>query len=163
MNAINRILVPMDLSGRNLNAYKHAQEIASRHAAKIDVIHIIPMWRYFSESLEQLNMPLDMEDDLYPNSQEWASAKINKLMDRYLDPESKGKAVVRISHNPSRVITEYAEEGNYDLIVMDSGRHTADLLGGSITKKVIHHSHIPVLHTDASDSETDVAKDAVPA
>jgi nucleotide-binding universal stress UspA family protein len=153
----------MDLSNRNSNAFNHARQIADRHAAKIDVIHVIPMWKYFNESLQHLSIPLDSEEGVYPHLQEQASGKLKELMDRYLTSETKGKAVLRISHNPSRVSAQYAEMDKYDLIVMGRRKYSADLLSGNITEKVLHHSSIPVLHTDASDSETDVIKDAVPA
>lgn len=151
MYTIKKILVPTDFSDNASNAYRHAQQIASRYRAKIDFIHIIPTLRYFSESLEQLGMPLDMENDVYPHAQERASGKIKELMDSHLQPENKGDGIVRIGQKPSRAIADQAEQGTYDLVVMAvKGKHESDLLRGSITEKVIRYSKVPVLHTDKS-------------
>ena len=146
MFAIKRILVPTDFSENASKAYSHAQRIASRYGAKIDFIHIIPTLQYFSESMQQLGMPLDMEKDVYPHAQERASGKIKKLMDGHLKPGNIGKGIVRIEPKPSKAIAEYAEEKEYDLIVMAAkGRHESDLLRGSITEKIVRYSEVPVL------------------
>jgi nucleotide-binding universal stress UspA family protein len=69
MHSINKILVPTDFSDNASHAYSYTQKIAARYGAKVDLIHIIPTLQYFSESLEQLCMPLDMEQDVYPYAQ----------------------------------------------------------------------------------------------
>ncbi len=149
MYTIKKILVPTDFSDNASNAYSHAQQIAGRYGAKIDFIHIIPTLRYFSESMEQLGMPLDMENDVYPHAQERASGQIKELMDSHLQPENKGDGIVRIGQKPPKAIADQAEQGRYDLVVMAvKGKHESDLLRGSITEKVIRYSKVPVLHTD---------------
>lgn len=152
MYTIKKILVPTDFSDNASCAYSHARQIAERYGAKIDFIHIIPTLRYFSESLEQLGMPLDMEQDVYPHAQERASEKVNEIIDSYLEPELRGEAIVRIAPKPSKTISNFAEEGDYDLIVIAAkGQHESDLLRGSITEKIIRYSRAPVLHTDQPD------------
>lgn len=154
MYSIKKILVPTDFSDNASNAYSHAQQIAGRYGAKIDFIHIIPTLQYFSESMEQLGMPLDMQQDVYPHAQERASEKIKELMDTHLQPENKGDGIVRIGQKPSKAIADQAEQGKYDLVVMAAkGKHESDLLRGSITEKVIRYSKVPVLHTDQSSIE----------
>lgn len=146
MFTIKRILVPTDFSENASNAFSHAQRIASFYGAKIDSIHVIPTLHYFSESMQQLGMPLDMEQDLYPHAQEQATAKIKECMKKYLQPDTKGEGIVRIETKPSKAIAEYAEEQEYDLIVMAAkGQHESDMLRGSITEKIIRHSKVPVL------------------
>lgn len=155
MYTINKILVPTDFSDNASNAYSHARQIAGRYGANIDFIHIIPTLQYFNESLEQLGMPLDMEKDVYPHAQERASRQIKELMDDHLEPENKGDGIVRIAPKPAKAIADYAEEGNYDLIVIAAkGRHESDLLRGSVTEKIIRYSKVPVLHTDQPEIES---------
>ena len=149
MFTIKKILVPTDFSKNASKAYSHAQQIASRHGAKIDFIHIIPTLQYFSESMQQLGMPLDMEKDIYPHAKEQASGKINSLMESYVQPENMGRGIVQIRTKPSKAITNHAEKDDYDLIVMAAkGRHESDLLRGSITEKIIRYSKTPVLTTE---------------
>ncbi|WP_372637395.1 universal stress protein [Fodinibius sp.] len=149
MYTINKILVPTDFSENASNAYSHARQIAGRYGAKIDFIHIIPTLEYFNESLQQLDMPLDMDKEVYPDAQERASVHITELMNDHLEPENKGEGIVRIAPKPSKAIAEYAEQGSYDLIVIAAkGRHESDLLRGSVTEKLIRYSTVPVLHTD---------------
>lgn len=155
MYTIKKILVPTDFSDNASHAYSHAQQIAGSYGAKIDFIHIIPTLRYFNESLEQLGMPLDMEKELYPHAQKRASVQIKELMDGHLESENKGEGIVRIGPKPSKSIAEYAEQGNYDLIVIAAkGQGESDLLRGSVTEKIIRYSKVPVLHTDQPEIES---------
>ncbi len=149
MYTIKKILVPTDFSENASKAYNHAQQIASRYRATVDFIHIIPTLQYFGESLEQLGMPLDMENDVYPHAQKRATEKMNELMEKYLKPANRGEDVVKIAPSPSKALSNHAEQGHYDLIVMGArGQHDSDLLRGSITEKLIRYSKVPVLHTD---------------
>lgn len=154
MNTINRILVPTDFSENASKAYNHAQQIASRHGATIDFIHVIPTLQYFGESLAQLDLPLNMKKDAYPHAQERASDNIKKLMNDYLLQENRGEAIVNIAPTPSKVIAEHAEQGNYDLIVIAGKRQRGSgLIGGNITEKLIRYSDVPVLYTNKSTSD----------
>lgn len=151
MYAIKKILVPTDFSENASNAYSHAQQIASRYGAKVDFIHIIPTLRYFSESMEHLGMPLNMQNDVYPHAQERASKKIKELMNSTLESDNRGVDIVQIAPKPSKAIADHAEQGRYDLVVMAAkGGHDSYLLRGSITEKVIRYSKVPVLHTEKS-------------
>lgn len=155
MFTINKILVPTDFSDNASHAYSHARQIARRYGAKIDFIHIIPTLGYLNDSLQQLGMPLDMENDVYPHAQERASGQIKELMDDHLEPENKGEGIVRIAPKPSKAIADYSEEGNYDLIVIAAkGRDESDLLRGSVTEKIIRYSKVPVLHTEQPEIES---------
>lgn len=153
MKQIKKILVPTDFSDNAQFAYTHAQEIANRFGAKIDVMHVIPTLTYFTESMDSLESPLDVdeEEDMYPTVQKDVKQKLQTAMNDYLAEESRGKAIVRIERKPSQAIAELAEEGSYDLIVMPSkGQHESHLLRGSTTEKVIRHSRVPVFNVDAS-------------
>jgi len=150
MKSIKKILVPTDFSDNAELAYTHAQEIAHRFGAKVDVIHIIPTLKYFNESMDQLEAPLDNVDkELYPTAQKEVEHRLQTAMDDYLADESKGEPIVRIDRKPWEVVAELAQDDGYDLIVMPSkGRHQSKLLRGSTTEKVIRHSQVPVFTVD---------------
>lgn len=148
---IKKILVPTDFSDNAATAYQPAQQIATRYGAIVDFIHIIPTLNYCSESMSSLGVPLLMGEDLYSKMQEHASKKIDGLMHEFIELKNKGKGIVRTAPKPSQAIADFAEYGDYDLIVMAAkGHHEAEFLKGSITKKVIRYSTIPVFSTEES-------------
>jgi len=150
MKQIKKILVPTDFSANAKFALTHAQEIATRFDARIDLVHVIPTLKYFTESFESLESPLDNADkELYPTVQNETRQKLMATMDEYFSDTSKGEAILRIERKASQAIVELAEQNNYDLIVMPSkGRHGSHLLRGSTTDKVIRHSKVPVFNVD---------------
>lgn len=151
MEPIKKILVPTDFSDNARSAYDHSQEIAHRFDARVDFVHIIPMLKYFHESISTLGHPLDMEGEIYPRAQEEAEQKLKRFMDTYLTDEHRGEAICRVGRKPSARISDLAGEGGYDMIVMASkGQHDSHLLRGSTTEKVIRYSDIPVFTVDAS-------------
>lgn len=149
MKPIKKILVPTDFSENAQLAYRHAQEIAHRVGAKVDFIHIIPTLTYFHKSLSNMQAPLDVDQELYPTVQKEAVHQMQQAMDDYITEETKGEAICNINRKPSTAIAEYAEEHNYDLIVMASkGQHKSNLMRGSTTNKVVRHSSVPVFTVD---------------
>lgn len=152
MKQIKKILVPTDFSDRAPLAYRHAQEIAHRFGAKIDFIHVIPTFKYFRESMADLEAPLNIVDEeLYPKAQDEAKHRLQEAMDDYLTDENKGEAIVNVNRKPSQSIADTAKEKGYDLIVMSSkGEHETNLIRGSITGKVIRQSEVPVFTLDTA-------------
>lgn len=146
---IKKILVPTDFSEESISAYTHAQELAKKYGAKVDMIHIVPTLKYFSESFSKLGVPLDVDEDLYPHLKDGAKHKMGGFMDDYLEKEYRGDAIVKIERKPWKGIIDYAAENDYSLIVMAArGKHSSDLLKGSITEKIIRHSRVPVFTVD---------------
>ena len=150
MKEIKKILVPTDFSEQADAAYNHAQEIAKKFGAKIDLIHIIPTIKYFHESISNMGFPIDMDGDLYPSVQEEAIGKMGEIMKEHIEEEYRGESICKIDRTSAARIVDVANKGGYDLIVMASrGRHATHLLRGSTTEKVIRHSEIPVFTVDA--------------
>lgn len=150
MKQIKKILVPTDFSDQALAAYHHADHIAEKFGAKVDLIHVIPTLKYFQESISKLGVPISMDSDLYPKIQEETSEKLNKLMETHISEEHRGEIIRDIDRTASSNIVDVAEKGGYDLIVMASkGEHGTNLLRGSTTEKVVRHSQVPVFTVDA--------------
>jgi nucleotide-binding universal stress UspA family protein len=164
MKAIEKILVPTDLSEQAVPAYTHAQEIASKYGAIIDFVHIIPPLKYFSESLSKLGVPIDvMDEDLYPTLQKEVKHQMQELMEDYINEECRGKAIANIDRKTSSRISKIASEGGYNLIVMASkGEHDSDLLRGTTTEKVIRYSEVPVFTVDSKLSSKEVKQILLP-
>lgn len=146
MKKIEKILVPTDFSEGAKAAYSYAQKIASMFGAKIDFIHIIPLAKYFSESIKKMGVPFDMDKDLYPHVVEEAEHQMANIMNDYVREENRGESFVKIDRKPSEAIVDHAQSKKYDLILMGAkGSHETDLLQGATTEKVIRYSDRPVL------------------
>ncbi len=143
---VNHILVPTDFSEQSEVAIKMAGEFVDLYGCTVDLIHIIPMVKYFSESMEPLGLPLSLEKHLYPKSQEISHEKLEQLAKKYIKKEYRGKLISEIDRKPSEAITKFASSGDYDLILMSArGEHNSIHLMGGTTEKVIRYSKIPVL------------------
>lgn len=149
MIEINRILVPTDFSEASVSAYTHAEDLAQRFGAKVDLIHIVPMLQYFAESIKKMGVPFDMEQDLYPHVKDEAEHHLKRLMEDYLTDENRGSPYVLIDRKPSQAISNFAGEHGHDLVVMASrGDDGSAVARGSVTEKVIRHSEVPVFTVD---------------
>lgn len=66
MLTLDRILVPTDFSEGASAAYAYANALATKYGGKIDLLHVIPSFRYLHESISRLGLPIDMDKDIYP-------------------------------------------------------------------------------------------------
>lgn len=147
MLKLNRILVPTDFSAASRNAYAFAVELSMKYGGKIDILHVIPMFKYLNESIGRLNLPLDMDKDIYPRLLTESEERLKKELNDYVPEESRGKALARVEMKPSECIIQVASEDGTDLIVMGStGTSSAtDIVWGSTTERVVRNSKTPVL------------------
>lgn len=151
MVSIKKILVPTDFSNKASTAYHSAGQLARRYGAIVDFIHIIPTKNYFTDSLAKLGLSLHRGHELHSRMQEEASAQLQNLLNEHIKPEFKGTHLVEMAAKPWQAIAERAENNNYDMIVMAAkGKHASDLFRGSITKKVMRYSKVPVFSTEQS-------------
>ncbi|HMB42175.1 MAG TPA: universal stress protein [Balneolaceae bacterium] len=149
MFEIKKILVPTDFSKGSESAYPVAQNLASTFGSTVDFIHIIPTLKYFNESLKRLGVPLDMNEDVYPQIMDESELKLEKAMDQYLKDINKGEKIVKVERKPSEAIVKYATEHGYDMIVMGArGKDESKLIRGGVTERVIRKSRIPVFSVD---------------
>ena len=81
MFKIEKILVATDFSKGSESAYPVAQNLSSTFGSTVDFIHIIPTLKYFNESLKRLGIPLDMNEDVYPQIMDESELKLDKAMD----------------------------------------------------------------------------------
>lgn len=158
---MQHILVPTDFSERSEKAIKAAGLLVDFFGCTIDLIHTIPLMKYFHESMDPLGVPFSIEKHLYPHCQERANAKLEELATKYIKKEYRGKLITVIERKPSEAITHQANKGHYDMVLMSAkGAHdTMHILGGT-TEKVIRNSHIPVF-TINEDMNLDEINDIV--
>lgn len=146
MLKLNRILVATDFSDASRNAYAFAVELTRKYGGKLDMVHVIPVFKYLNESVNRLGLPFDMDKDVYPHLITESEERLLKEMTDHVPEEQRGRTIARVELKPSECIIREAAEANADLIVMGStGASGRDIIWGSTTEKVVRGSKIPVL------------------
>lgn len=143
-----KILVPVDFSDFSQDALKTAAEIAELRHAHVTVMHVmmepqtsVPYEVYIDWQKVKDDMKVDAEKMLGEIAEK---AGINGMTERVL-----------VWGEPANVITEAAQNENFDLIVMATHGRTGltRLFLGSVAEKVIRHSPCPVLVMRGKESE----------
>lgn len=146
MLKLNRILVPTDFSDAARTSYAFAVELTRKYGGTVDLLHVIPMFKYLNESISRLGLPINLDKDIYPHL---ITESEERLKDEFLAniPEpQRGNAIVQVDMKASDAIVFLAAKHNVDLIVMGAtGVRGRDILWGSTTEKVVRNSTIPVL------------------
>ncbi len=143
---ISKVLIPTDFSENSKKALQAVKIFIDLFDCKADLIHVVPLSTYLSDSVSKLGLPLDMNSDIYPKIAEEAKSKLAVFSNEFLDPGSVGNLIVEIDRKASNSIVNHAKEGGYDMIIMSAkGAHSTDSLHGSTTEKVVRNSSVPVL------------------
>ena len=146
---LQHILVPTDFSERAETAIKVAGSLVDFFGCTVDLIHSVPVMKYFHESMDPLGVPFSLEKHLYPHSLDRAQERLEELAEKYIKKEYRGKMVSVVERKASEAIYNQANEGKYDMILMSSkGEHNSIHVMGGTTEQVIRHSHVPVLTID---------------
>jgi nucleotide-binding universal stress UspA family protein len=134
----HRIMVPMDLTNRNIPALEIAMKMALQNRASVTLLHVI-------ETLEDSSF--DEFNKFYQRLEKQARDKLNRLAEEFVE---KGVVIHEevIYGKRAEEIVKHALEHQIDLIVMTS--HKIDLKNpaqgwGSISYKVGILSQCPVL------------------
>ncbi|MTI89502.1 MAG: universal stress protein [Balneolaceae bacterium] len=161
---VKRILVPTDFSEESKMALVFADIFIELFDCKVDVMHVIPLSDYLSDSFSSIGMPINMDDDVYPKLIEQKKEELQKFADEHIkNKKNKGNSIVKIDRKPSDAIAERASKEEYDLILMSAtGSHKSSLFHGSITDKIIRKSLVPVLTIPESITGKDILKILVP-
>jgi nucleotide-binding universal stress UspA family protein len=160
---VNKILVPTDFSDGSSIAYHYANDFAKRFGGKIHLLHVIPAFKYFGESIKKLGLPFDMDKDLYPHLLKETKDKAWQDLENYFDEEVQGDVITFVEARISDGILEMAEEEDFDLIIMGAqGANAEGFLHGSVTDKVLRTSNVPVLTVPVNAPEESVRKFLIP-
>jgi nucleotide-binding universal stress UspA family protein len=136
-----KILVPYDFSQQSEVALKSAANLTEKYQGEIHVLHVINLPEYylgsslteFMKNDEGLGIKQKVEQRLSALSE--ASYFKNKSVNYVLD---NGPILA--------TILDYSEKNDIDLLIMSTEKANDEvLLEGSFTKKVVHHSSVPVM------------------
>lgn len=139
---LSRILAPVVFSARCQDATRYAAALACRFHCELDLLHVfVQPWAAFSSAEGYATPPpFDLESTL---------SQVQAELDEFMRDELRGLTVRREvgEGDPAHAIAEFASTEKCDLIVMPThgyGPFRRFLLG-SVTAKVLHDVHCPVL------------------
>ena len=139
MLSFQKILFPVDLSDSCLGAAPFVEAMVKKFNAGVTLLHVLEMPPpYFTDWYGFMAMV-----DVSAIREDRANELKEFLKDRFHGP---GVSREMLEGNPAQVISNYAQEQGFDLIMMPThGLGTfRSLLLGSVTAKVLHDSACPV-------------------
>lgn len=140
-----KILLPSDGSDYALRAAAAAAELAKVLGASVTVLHV------FTMPTTPMTVPgapgVDVESGALNAYIEQVQDAVAKRTGRVLDEAGVPYTTLLEAGHPAEVIVRIAEDDGYDLIVIGSRGLSAiqSFLLGSVSDKVSHHAHCPVL------------------
>ena len=136
----DEILVPTDGSVATERAIEHAIDLAGRYDARIHALYVADTSAY--AALEGAGTAV--VDTLRDRGDEAVGAVADAVESSGL---SRGMERVVRDGSPHRVILDYIDEADIDLVVMGThGRQGIDrYLLGSVTERIVRSSPVPVL------------------
>jgi len=138
------ILVPVDGSASSIAAEEMAASIAKKTASKVTVLHVR------QEFSMHYNIP-EMHGELEGAVEQQADKIINSALALFSEEGVVAESQQMTGEDPAETVLEFSEK-NYDLIIMGvHGENEKDPYTlGSVTKKVITHTKLPILITKKS-------------
>lgn len=147
---MKKILCPIDFSSDSINAIEFAAHIGEQHHSTLTLIHVFTE-EEFGEALSKGLL------SSFKNIPEWddlvaTAEKVLKRLTDEVNELSKPKGLLQCDYHFTygpldRQISSYAEEHDYDLIVMGTTgvKDVVEKYMGSNTVRTISLSHCPVM------------------
>lgn len=133
-----KILVPVDLTEKNLPALELALELAKREGSEVTLLHVI-------ETIE--DAPYEDLEEFYERLQGRARETLGKWLERFLHIEISAQEAIVFGKRVDEII-RYAAEQSTDLIVLGSHRvegGTTPRGVGTLSHRVAVFASCPVL------------------
>lgn len=150
-----KILVPTDGSDTAENAVEHALDIAEKYGAEVHALYVVDV-----DSMS-LSLGAEQVDRLQQgqfDEMEEVKSKAEEATG-YVADAARVHGLEAVEHiaggQPHRVVAEYAEDHDIDLVVMGShGRSGVKrALLGSVTERTLRSTDVPVLVVDVREEE----------
>ena len=143
MSLYKKILVPLDGSPTSELALSHAIALARDAGAALVVLMAYDPYPYIAAAAEYGSYQVQLAEDLRLEAEHTVTAACARVAAANL-PEASHVAE---SQKVWRSILDFAQSDKADLIVMGShGRSGLDkLVMGSVSQRVLQHTHLPVL------------------
>ena len=143
MGKLKRILVTTDLSTHSQFALLRAVELAKRVKAQLTILHVAE-----TSTLEKImgnTIPIVRKVLITP--EEYAESFLEKQVEKLSKQNLKINYMILSGDNPARKILHYAENNQFDLLVLGAhGRYSIrDCMVGTTAEYVARKSHLPIL------------------
>jgi len=141
----NNILLASDGSDYALRAAETTAELARSLGSAVTVLHV------FTLPVVQTAMPglpsVSLEPGAVNAYMEEVQDAVAKRTGKVFDSAGLSYQILMEAGHPAEVIVRVAEDQKFDLIVMGSRGMSAikSFLLGSVSDRVLHHAHCPVL------------------
>jgi universal stress protein A len=141
MPQIQRILVPVDFSDTSKKALEYAHFLAQRFDAKLDVLHV---WRPAEYAGDEMVVLTRSEPELTLST--FLRNHADQQLTAFLEGVPHSIRMLR-EGDPAQLITQAANEGEYDLVVMGTHGRTglSHMMMGSVAEKVVRLAPCPVV------------------
>ncbi len=141
MAEIEKILCAIDFGPMTGKILDYTKTISTNLDAEIYILYVV----HSLDFIEQFSVPQSYREEYEKQITEQANQKVNELKNNFFK-QSNTKFIVKTG-NPSKVILEFVDKNNIDLIVIGANnkKDISDFLFGSVGGKVIKLSKIPVL------------------
>lgn len=154
---VKKILYTTDLSENARYAFGFAASLAVRYTATISVLHVLEKLSPAAFLLVSEILGEERWENLKKQNSDQVIASLRHRIETFCDEQScllpNGRSmvdeVIVIPGHPIDGIVVFAENGNFDLVVMGSRGHgqgaLKDAVLGSTSRKVLKRCRVPVL------------------
>jgi nucleotide-binding universal stress UspA family protein len=142
VDAVQRILVPVDFSTHSRRSISYARELAASYDARLQLLHVVEQAVY--PSFYSLNK--DDFQSLLNDVEEAAMEHLHRVLDESPGPRVSAAEFHLIEGRAVTAIPDFAEANETDLIVIATHGLTGidRLFLGGVAEKVIRRSNCPV-------------------
>ncbi len=162
MKTYKKILVPTDFSNGADAAYAIARQLAHKYSGKVDLMHVLPTGEYLRETLKKIPVAVDPDENVIPDIVKEAERKLKAVLNEIEEP-IRGKIHIGKNRKAADSIIHYANDEEYDLIVMGSkGEDKSMMKRGSTTLRTLRNSKVPVLAVDKGTTAGDIKRIMLP-
>jgi nucleotide-binding universal stress UspA family protein len=145
MATFQTILVPTDYSENAAAALATAAQLAKEMGASLTVLHVMPESALRTAVKEGWLTPDDDDETVARKAREHHERKLGESLATLGDSAASFDCVL-LQGDPPREIVRFANERNFDLVVMGRrGRTVADVVLGSAAERVVRHANCPVM------------------
>jgi nucleotide-binding universal stress UspA family protein len=134
------ILVPTDFSDNSAKAYEFSLCLAKTNAAKLHLLHIVEPLYYnqeFSSYIDEFSFDRDRIFE--------AEEELERFINKYSNAEIEIERSIRAGKAHEEII-KYSRDNGIDLIIISThGLKNLQTVTGSVTKKVLSFSRVPVI------------------
>ena len=144
LEAINRVLAPVDFSDESARALAMARELAALYQAELDVVHAVE-----NPTLARPYDPVvgSAAELAFPQAAPKVEQALARMVDEVGGPENVTVTLRVLDGDPARAILADAEARDVGLIVIATHGLTGleHFLIGSVTERVVRSAECPVL------------------